>query len=369
MRVVTAVSLILALPSTLTGQSTRPQDPRPPFPYDEVEVSLENPQDGTRLAGTLTLPDGEGPFPAVVLLSGAGPQDRDYAVFGHRPFLVLADYLARRGIAALRLDDRGTGGSAGDATRSTLALAIADVRAGVQVLGRHPRIDPGALGLVAHSEGGRVAPFAAAASDNIAFVVLLAPPVVSAAELSQGQAATTAAVSNDPLVPVQAALIDMIRRTLADESDPERALASIRANASSWMASLSPEVSRIMGILWARPEFQAQVEQLVIALGTPWNRSLYDQDPAPPLEALDVPVLALYGDRDLQVPPAQNATALEALWAEHPDARVEILPGLNHFFQHADTGLPAEIPDIEETFAPEAMDRISGWIEGRFTTR
>lgn len=368
MRAVAAASLILSLPSALAGQSTRPQDPRPPHPYEEVEVSFENPEDGTRLAGTLTLPDGEGPFPAALLLSGAGPQDRDYTVFGHRPFLVLADHLARSGIAVLRLDDRGTGSSAGDATQSTLALAIGDVHAGMEILGRHPRIDPDALGLIAHSEGGRVAPPAAVASDAIAFLVLLAPPVVSAEELGRGQGAATAAVSNDPLVPVQAALIEMIRRTLADEADPERALASIRANASTWMASLAPEVSRITDILWARPEFQAQVEQLVIALGTPWNRSLYDLDPAPPLEALAVPVLALYGDRDLQAPPGQNATALEALWAEHPDAAIEILPGLNHFFQHSDTGLPAEIPDIQETFAPEAMDRISGWIEGRFGT-
>lgn len=366
MRTVAVLWLIFSLPSALTGQSTRRQNPVPPFPYEEVEVRIENPSDGTQLAGTLTLPDGEGPFPAALLLSGAGPQDRDYTVFGHRPFLVLADHLARSGIAVLRLDDRGAGGSAGDATLSTLALAIGDVHASIEMLHRHPRIDSGAIGLLAHSEGGRVAPPAAVASHDIAFVILLAPPAVSAGELSRGQAAAAGAVSSDPMVPVQAALIDMIRLKLVDEPAPERALAAIRASAPTWIASLPAEVSRILGILWPRADFQTQVEQLVNALGTPWNRSLYGVDPGPPLAALRVPVLTLYGDRDVQAPPAQNATALQAHWLDHPDATIEILPGLNHFFQHSETGLPSEIPSNDETFAPEALTRISGWIENRF---
>jgi hypothetical protein len=317
----------------------------------------------------LSLPEGNGPFPAALLISGAGPQDRDYTAFGHRPFLVLADHLARHGLAVLRMDDRGAGGSAGDATRATLSAVTGDIRAGISLLTAHPQVDPGAVGLIAHSEGGRVAAVAAGESGDLAFVVLLAPAAVPAADLGRAQAAAMAAVSDDPLLPVQAALVAMIREAVRREPHAERALAAIRAGAATWIGSLPAQPAAILDFLWARAEFQAQVEQLVQALGTPWNREMYELDPAPPLESLAVPVLALYGDLDVQAPPDQGVAALERYWVDHPDATIEVLPGLNHFLQHARTGLPAEIPGIEETLAPEVLERVSAWIGVRFAGR
>jgi hypothetical protein len=336
------------------------------LPYEETQVVLESTSDGTRLQGTLSLPEGNSPFPAALLISGAGPQDRDYTAFGHRPFLVLADHLARHGIAVLRMDDRGAGSSEGDATRATLRAVTGDIQAGISFLTAHPKVNRSAVGLIAHSEGGRVAPVAARESGDLAFVVLLAPAVVRPAELGQAQVAAMAAVSDDPLVPVQAALIAMIREALRREPDSERALAAMRAGAATWIASLPAQPAALLDRLWARAEFQAQVELLVQALGTPWNREMFELDPARPLESLAVPVLALYGDLDVQTPHDQGVAALERYWADHPDATIEVLPGLNHFFQHARTGLPAEIPSIEETLAPEVLERVSAWIRARF---
>jgi hypothetical protein len=267
------------------------------------------------------------------------------------------------------MDDRGAGGSAGDATRATLSAVTGDIRAGISLLTAHPQVDPGAVGLIAHSEGGRVAAVAAGESGDLAFVVLLAPAAVPAADLGRAQAAAMAAVSDDPLLPVQAALVAMIREAVRREPHAERALAAIRAGAATWIGSLPAQPAAILDFLWARAEFQAQVEQLVQALGTPWNREMYELDPAPPLESLAVPVLALYGDLDVQAPPDQGVAALERYWVDHPDATIEVLPGLNHFLQHARTGLPAEIPGIEETLAPEVLERVSAWIGVRFAGR
>ncbi len=296
----------------------RPQDPVPPYPYRESDVSFTSAADGTRLEGTLTTPDGDGPFPAALLLSGAGPQDRDYSVLGHRFFLVLADHLTRRGIAVLRVDDRGAGASAGDSAQATLADAIGDVQAGVALLRTHPCIDSDRVGLIAHSEGGRVAPAAMAESEGIAFLVMLAPPAVSAEDLVAGQAA---AAGGDPVALAQAALMVMIRQRVQDEPDAGRALAGVVEGMSSWIDTLPADQARVMRVLSAREPFRQQLPQLVAALGTPWNRSLFALDPAPPLQAIDVPVMALYGDLDRQAPPTQNVPVLETLWAGRPTRR------------------------------------------------
>jgi pimeloyl-ACP methyl ester carboxylesterase len=210
---------------------------------------------------------------------------------------------------------------------------------------------------------------AAAEIDEIAFLVLLAPPAVSASELGVGQAEAMAAVSDDPLISIQTVLVGMLREALLEEPDPARALSAIRANAGDWIESLPANQAPILERLWALPQFQSQVEQLVGALGTPWNQEMFRLDPGPPLSALEIPVLALFGDKDVQAPPGQSVPVLVRHWASHPDATVETLPGLNHFFQRSDTGLPAEIPGIQETLAPQAMARMSDWITERFVGR
>jgi uncharacterized protein len=351
------------VPAPLAAAAWRPQDPVPPYPYRDSVVSFTSAADGTRLEGTLTTPGGAGPFPAVLLLSGAGAQDRDYTVFGHRFFLVLADHLARRGIAVLRVDDRGAGRSAGNSTQATIAEAIGDVQAAVSLLRAHPSVKADRVGLIAHSEGGRVAPVAVGRSEGIAFLVMLAPPAVSAEELIARQATDAGA---DPATMAEAALLLMIRQRVQDEPDVERALARVVGGLDDWMMSLPQDQARVMRAVSGREPFRQRLAQLVTALATPWNRSLFALDPAPPLKVLDVPVLALYGDRDRQAPPVQNVPVLERHWASHRDATVRVLPGLNHFFQHAETGLPTEIPQIGETLAPSALEAIADWIATRF---
>ena len=350
-------------PSALATPTARRQDPRPPFPYDEVEAAIVSRADGTRLQGTLTLPRGDGPFPAVLLLSGAGAQDRDYSALGHRFFLVLAHHLTRQGIAVLRLDDRGAGRSGGDSGQATIAEAVGDVQAGVARLRQHPRVAADRVGLLAHSEGGRVAPVAVGRAPDIAFLVLLAPPAISAEGLAGSQAA---AAGGDPAMRAQAALLLMIRRRVQEEPNLERAAADILDGLDAWANTLPPDDAQIMQALSARAPFRAQLPQLVAALGTPWNRSLFRLDPEPPLAALRIPVLALYGDLDRQAPPGDHAPVFQRLWAAHPDATVRVLPGLNHFLQHARSGLPAEIPEIDETMAPEALNAIADWVVQRF---
>jgi uncharacterized protein len=365
--VASATGLLLSGGGPRRAQTVRPQDPVPPIPYTEIEVSYASGADGTTLAGTLTLPEGDGPFPAALLMSGAGPQNRDYEVFDHRPFRVLSDHLARAGIAVLRMDDRGVGGSGGDASLASVADIMGDLEAGLAFLGSHERVEAGAVGIVAHSEGGRVAPEAAAASTRTRFLVLLAPPVLRARDQARVQAIATVEVSDDPLVEVQAALVARIRETVRDEPDPATATSLVFDDWEEWLDTLPADQAQTLRALRSRDPFVDQVEQLVVALATPWNRELYDLDSTPSLSAVQMPVLALYGDLDRQAPPRWNIPILQGTLTGHPDATIRVLPGLNHFFQHAETGLPAEIQAIDETLAPEAMAAVSGWINARFT--
>ncbi len=340
----------------------RPQDPKPPFPYVASDVAFVNRTDGTRLAGTLTLPEGDGPFPAALLLNGAGPQDRDYSVLGHRFFLVLADHLSRRGIAVLRVDDRGTGGSTGDIAKATLGDATGDVHSAVAFLAAHPRIDARRIGLIGHSEGARVATEAMRGADRLAFLVLLSGPALGSDALFASQAAA----AGDPATRIQLALMAMARDHVRREPDPAAAVKAAMAGLDAWMASLPAEQARVMRVLSTRDAFRPQVQQLIEALATPWNRSLSTIDPAPALEAVTVPVLALFGDRDRQVIPADHVPVLQAHWARHRDATVRVFPGLNHFLQHAQTGAASEFSQISETLAPEVLDAVAGWIRQRF---
>jgi hypothetical protein len=345
---------------------SRPQHPSPPFPYTEKEAAYQNEVDGTRLAGTLTLPEGDGPFPAALLLTGSGAQDRDESLMGHKPFLVIADYLSRRGIAVLRVDDRGVGGSAGNVMDATIADNVRDAAAAVGFLRGHPRIDPRRVGLIGHSEGGWVAPALALELDDVAFVVMLAGPAVSPYDLLAAQTRAVLEASGDVLVEEQVALSRGMLDVIREEPDDERAIAAMRQTVAAWLLALPPDVAAQVRAQTGNEAYQAQLTQSMRTQTTPWFRGLLAYDPMPALAALDVPALALFGERDLQVPPAQSVPALEAIWADHPDATIHTFPGLNHLFQHAETGLIAEYAQIEETFAPEALEMVAGWIERRF---
>lgn len=332
----------------------RPQTPIPPYPYREIEAEFDNPAAvGVRLAGTLTLPSGSGRFPAAVLISGSGGQDRDSTLFDHKPFLVLADYLTRRGIAVLRVDDRGVAKSSGSRETATSADYATDVAAAVTWLRTRGEIDPERIGLIGMSEGGLIAPMVAVADPRIAFSVLLAGPAGRgdalwlAQQRAIGLSTGTAAAELDRREP-------LMRRLLAAMRDaPDNASAQVQARAV-FAAAPAGE----------RPP-PAAVEALVSRLSSDWMRFFLRYDSTAALAKLRSPVLALNGSKDVQVDAATNLAAIRRATSANPDVTVEEMPGLNHLFQTAPTGAVGEYRDIEETIAPAALERIAQWIAAR----
>jgi len=358
------------LPLTFNRQEApfalnRPQLPKAPFPYESREVTFNSEAGNVRLAGTLLLPAGEGPFPAVVLVTGSGPQDRDETLMGHKPFLVIADALARRGIASLRWDDRGTGASAGDHMGSTVEDFAADARAAVAFLRSRPEVDGKAIGIVGHSEGGLTAPMVAAADKSVSFLVLLAPPGEPLRSLLIRQ---TRALYN--LQGLDEKLIDRALAAQAEDlelvADPsmtaDQLREKLRAGSANRRKQFTDEERARLGVT------ADAIEGNIRVATTAWFRSLTRQDPAVNLRNVQIPVLALFGEKDFQVDAPVNAEAVRAALAaaKNPDYEVRTFPGLNHLFQHAKTGGMDEYATIEETFAPEALSTIGDWIVARF---
>jgi fermentation-respiration switch protein FrsA (DUF1100 family) len=327
---------------------TRPQDPVPPFPYDEKEVTFVNKEDGIQLAGTLTLPREGAPFPAVILVSGSGAQNRNEEIMNHRPFLVLADHLTRRGIAVLRYDDRGVGGSSGDPVSSTSDDFARDAYAAFSYLSARADIDAGKTGIVGHSEGAIIATIIAARQPEVGFIVLLAGPGVLGGELllQQSAAILEASGAGDEDITHAAELNRSIYEIIADEPDNEKASSKLKNLYTS------------LGI----PDNRAQTE--IGGLLTPWFRFFLSYNPADDLLDVVCPVLAVNGSLDLQVPADKNLKAIEEALEKGGNNRYKIvkLEGLNHLFQHATTGLVDEYAKIDETFAPEALRLVSDWI-------
>jgi pimeloyl-ACP methyl ester carboxylesterase len=359
------------LPLTLTraaegesSQPDRPQHPEPPFPYGTEEVRFESLAAGVTLAGTLTTPPGEGPFPGAVLVSGSGPQDRDESLMGHRPFLVLADHLTRSGIAVLRYDDRGVGESTGDFASATSVDFASDALAAVHFLRERPNIGP--VGIVGHSEGGLVGPVAAVRDDAVAYVVMMAGPGLTGAEIIDLQSEL---ISRAQGIPEE--IIQLNRRTqqrlfevVASDPDTASAAPKLRAVLEASLEEL-PEDLRTQASQASNPQaIEAQVRQM----NSPWIRHFLSYDPRPTLEQVTVPVLAINGEKDLQVPAEINLTEIAAALERggNPDATALMLPGLNHLFQEADTGSPSEYAQIPETMNPAALDAVSSWILSRF---
>lgn len=339
----------------------RPQEPKKPFPYDAEEVVVENSADSVKLAGTLTLPRTAGPHPAVIFITGSGPQDRDEALIGHRPFLVLADYLTRQGIAVLRCDDRGTAKSTGDFSKATDADFVKDTLAQVAYLRTRKEIDPKRIGLVGHSEGGIVAPRVAAKSSDVAFIVLLAGVGVPMEELLVRQGRDIALVmgAGDEVVATNAATQRKIFDTVKSEKDPVAAEAAVRKLVHEQLASLTAEQRQAMGL--SDDMLDAQIKMVL----SPWFRDLVAYDPRPTLKAVKCPVLAINGEKDLQVSAEDNLPAIRDALAAGGNQNVKTvaLPGLNHLFQSCQTGAISEYAQIDETFNPTAMKVVADWIQ------
>lgn len=342
----------------------RPQEPKPPFPYDAEEVEYEN--GAVTIAGTLTLPPGEGKVPAALLISGSGALNRDLELFGHKPFLVLADHLTRLGVAVLRVDDRGVGGSTGSTWQSTSRNKADDVLAGVRFLHAHDRIDPERVGLIGISEGGLVAPLALnrVPPGTVAFTVLLAGPGVPGGDLLRRQLRRIAAANGATAEMIEelAALQGRALEIIGAGMPPAEAEAALREVVAEQLAA-SPETAQLSG-----EALESAVSAAVESNLTPWFRFFIRYDPGPALGGLAVPTLALFGGKDTQVDADQNQSAMEAAFvaSANGDITVHRFPEMNHLFQTAGTGSPAEYGMIEETMAPEALETISDWILERF---
>lgn len=343
-----------AVPGLASGafgqESTpRPQEPKRPFPYAEQDVSYRNPDArDVVLAGTFTKPNEGGRFPAVLLLTSAGPQDRDETMSGHKPFFVLSDYLTRRGIAVLRVDDRGTGESTGNFELSTTEDFASDAEAGVRYLMGRSDVDQQHIGLIGHGEGAIIAPMVAVKIPQVAFIVLLAGTAVPGEEVLLEQTERGEATAGIPKEQIKAdrkigkLMYDMIRE---GKSEAELRQALFRLPSED------------------RPYIRAWHRQLH-HLEAPWLRFFLSYDPAPTLEKLRCPVLALEGEKDTQVVPDQNVPAIKAALARgrNHDSEVDVLPKLNYMFQTANTGLGWEYETIQETISPAALKKIGDWI-------
>ncbi|HEY4234166.1 MAG TPA: alpha/beta fold hydrolase [Lacipirellulaceae bacterium] len=350
-----AQSLPLTLKKTEGDfQLKRPQEPKPPFPYRSIDVKFDNATDHVTLAGTLTVPEGAGPFPAIILITGSGPQDRDEFLLGHRPFLVLADHLTRRGIAVLRYDDRGVAKSTGNFATSTTHDFKRDAAAAFDYLLTRPEIDAKRIGLCGHSEGGLIAPMVASEKPEVAFIVLMAGTGVTGEEILYRQGALIARSmgADEAALP---RILERQKKLFAEmKQDPQGTHLDETLNAL--IAGIeSPEERKV-----AEQSLKGQAA----AIGSPWFRAFLVLDPRVALKQVTCPVLAINGGKDLQVDPAQNlpeiAAALKA--GGNHDATTLELPELNHLFQTCQTGAVSEYGQIEETIAPAALNAIGDWI-------
>jgi pimeloyl-ACP methyl ester carboxylesterase len=342
------------LPLTLERQAgpldyRRPQDPVPPFPYDTRDVTFASAAPGVTLAGTLTWPEGPGPFATVVLITGSGPQNRNEELLNHRPFLVLADALARANVAVLRYDDRGVGESTGNFGAATTLDFAADARGAIQYLRTQTTFPVASIGLVGHSEGGLIAPMVADGNANVSFLVLLAGPSVDGASIIVSQVRDIATADGATPAEVDAAEAQQ-RALLACLEDPEAALAVVDA-------CLRP-------VLGGQGVTEPDLTPILAQLESPWQRWFVAYDPAPVLRRTRIPVLALNGSLDVQVLASLNVPVMQAAFqdAGNTQASVSELPGLNHLFQHAVTGSVSEYGLIRETMAPEVLAQIADWI-------
>jgi len=346
------------------SEPARPQTPEPPFPYRAEEITYPVDEE-VMLAATLTLPEGDGPFPAAVLISGSGAQDRDEEIFGHRPFAVIADHLTRHGIAVLRADDRGVGGSTGSLAGSTTSDFVDDALAGVGTLAARAEIDPERIGLIGHSEGGLVAPMAASRSEQVAFIILLAGTGVPLDEVILEQTELIS-VTERQVTPEQAArqreLQAELLRLAKSGADSTRLMEAMTALTDYQLSLLAPS-GRV------DPE---QVERAarsgLASLLDPWTLHVMDLDPRTFLRQVRVPVLTLNGSRDLQVDAEQNLPEIMEALLEggNEDVTARVLPGLNHLFQPAGTGGVSEYARIETTVDPSVLEILSRWIMERF---
>ncbi len=356
-----SIPLVLQREAPEKPKPNRPQEPKEPFPYYTEDVTFENPAANISLAGTLTLPKKEGKFPVVVLISGSGPQDRNEELLGHKPFLVISDYFSRNNIGVLRFDDRGVGQSKGTFSDATSADFATDVLSAVHYLKSRKEVDTSKIGLVGHSEGGIIAPMVAAKSDDVSYIVLLAGTGIRGDQLLllQQELIGRAMGMSETQLEISKKLSTEVFAMIVNSKASEDLKKEVNAYMTTEVNKLS-DAELPMGMNRDEASIKAQVDQLT----TPWMVYFMKHDPATVLERVKCPVLAVNGDKDLQVPSKENLMAIKNSLKRFGNTKVTTIafPGLNHLFQESVTGAPNEYGTIEQTFAPVALKAVSDWI-------
>lgn len=336
------------------ANNSRPQMPQPPFPYKQEEVTFASRQAGVHLAASLSIPNGKAPFPAVVLISGSGPQDRDETLFGHKPFLVLSDYLTRKGFVVLRYDDRGVGKSTSDFALATSYDLMHDALGAVHYLRQRSDIDADRISLLGHSEGGLLAFMIAADDPQLACVVALSAPSLRGDSLLLLQKQTL-----ELKMGVPAALVARNQRIFKGAY----ALLNAMQHDDDLADSLSQYFTEQYGAALSQPQKKALVQQLTQA----WVRGFVGIDPAKYLRQISCPILAIYGSKDVQVPAQDNMERLGALVADSSLLSIVNMQQLNHLLQACESGLPSEYGNIEQTMHPQVLDSIAAYLKKQLT--
>ena len=349
----------------INAQVNRPQEPQKPFNYTSEDIYFTNYRaDSIKLAGTLTLPKIKKNPLVAILISGSGPQNRNVELKGHKPFLVIADYLTNNGIAVLRFDDRGTDESEGDFKTATSFDFATDVEAAIAYLKTRTDVNTEKIGLIGHSEGGLIAPIVAANPKNeVAFIILLSGPGVNGAKILETQSRRAGELAGTP----EAVLIEneklahMIYGIILSEHDEEVIKSKITKSLNDYkfknpLSILAPYITDTM------------IEQQISVLKSPWLLNFIRTEPKDFLQKTTCPVLALNGSKDFQVLPKINLEGIKKGLeiAKNEDVTIMELEGLNHLFQTAETGSIQEYSTIEETFSPTALEIIKDWILERF---
>ncbi|MEO6638641.1 MAG: alpha/beta fold hydrolase [Ginsengibacter sp.] len=367
-----ALNISRSLDTTTFQLPQRPQTPLPPFSYESDSVLFSNANNTMKYGGTFTKPKSlsassdNKKYPAVLLITGSGKQDRDENIFDHKPFAVIADYLSKKGMAVLRVDDRGMSKTTGSFDSASSEDFAKDVEAGINYLKSRNDIDNKHIGLIGHSEGGMIAPMVAARDKSVSFIVLLAGNGVNGAEINDYQNVT----------PMKKAGYDstMIRKFLdlhhalvhasASSANEDAYLKEVPKVYYAWKTEQSSETLKAL-IKGNDEEVISSFEKSYGTFHSPWWKFFLAHDPAKTLERLSIPVLALNGDKDIQVNADLNLPAIEAALKKSKSKNFKVveLPGLNHLFQHCTKCTVSEYGELEETFAPEALKIMGDWIE------
>lgn len=355
----------MSFPLTLERQEkritvNRPQEPKPPYPYRSVEVTFPNVAGGFDLAGTLTLPEKAGRYPVAILLTGSGPQNRDEELLGHKPFLVLADYLTRQGFAVLRYDDRGVARSKGEFKTATSLDFANDAESALNFIKNQPEADTSKIGFIGHSEGGLIAQVVASRRGDVAFIVLMAGPGITGEQILLLQSAliSKAEGADEKSIKANDKMSRDMYSVLKKNQDNARAQQKLKVLIADFDKKNAKDTSY-------HPMSETEVNAQVESLTSPWFRCFLTLNPEEYLSLVKCPLLAINGSLDLQVPPKENLEAIEKalIFGGNSSYIIEELPGLNHLFQPATTGSPTEYSKIEETISPAALELMGKWLQ------